>query len=223
MTHSLHRYGDAESLKKDFVVMTTVAVGYNQENAAQRLKEHFRTTAKYSPVNMGSHSTGNMLNTDSLERIIENVQGKSHTHNAVYTSAEQVEACLKELKEKELGLSVIISGVYEEVRSCCERAGLKPHTVNISLGIHGKTEKLPDKPTLEITTLCGHGLISRYMVEYVVEEIKAGRMSMADGARKIGEPCYCALFNVARTEEVLRKILKSAGSAPAAPEQQETA
>jgi hypothetical protein len=51
------------------------------------------------------------------------------------------------------------------------------------LGIFGKTEKLPDKKTLEITTQCGHALISPHLVEHIVKKMKKGKMTSAEGAK----------------------------------------
>src|SRR5690554_1750200 len=116
MTHSLHREGSRDNLNNDFVMLTTVAVGYNEENAKEKLKEHFRIIAKYDPVNMGSHGTGHLYTCKGscADTIIDNVKGKSHTHNAVFSDIETLGKVLKELNDAELGLSVIISGVYDE-------------------------------------------------------------------------------------------------------------
>jgi hypothetical protein len=39
MTHTLHRTGDIESLKKDFPMLTHVARGFNDVGAGERLKQ----------------------------------------------------------------------------------------------------------------------------------------------------------------------------------------
>jgi hypothetical protein len=208
MTHSLHREGTRENLSNDFVMLTTVAVGYNEENAKEKLQKHFRIVAKYDPVNMGSHGTGHLYSCKDAcaEMVINNVKGRSHTHNAVFTDWQTVGKVLKELKDAELGLSVIISGVYDDIKKACEYAGLKPHTVNFSLGVYGNTAKLAKPKVREITTMCGHGMISAKLVEKMVADIQKGRITTRRAAEKLCHPCYCALFNVDRAEKLLEEM-----------------
>jgi len=47
-------------------------------------------------------------------------------------------------------------GLMEEIFQCCRKAGLNPHSVDYSLGVHGRIEKLPSEEILEVTTMCGH-------------------------------------------------------------------
>ena len=52
---------------------------------------------------------------------------------------------LKDLKENQPGISVIISGVTEVVQQCMDEAGLgRIHSLEYSLGDWGQIEKLPD-------------------------------------------------------------------------------
>jgi hypothetical protein len=112
---------------------------------------------------------------------------------------------LIELKEADLGLSVVVSGIYKTVDECLEIAELKHHTANFSLGIWGKTEKLPEEEILEITTMCGHGMIATNLVRAMIEEVSAGRKTPDEAARLLAPNCTCGIFNPSRTARLLAK------------------
>jgi len=109
-------------------------------------------------------------------------------------------------KTKELGLSVVASGLTEDIFDICKTVGLKPHTILYSLGIWGKTELLPSEDHLKITTLCGHSMISPVMIDHYVEKIKKGEITPEEAGKKIAKPCPYGIFNVPRTVEVLKKL-----------------
>ena len=54
-----------------------------------------------------------------------------------------------------LGISTVVSGLIDEVKSIAEEAGLQPHTALLSLGIHGKRSVLPEDEILEIALGAG--------------------------------------------------------------------
>ena len=80
-------------------------------------------------------------------------------------AAEKLRQVLRQLKEEDLGISITVSGIVDEVFGLANELGLQPHTVNLSLGIHGKTELLPPEETLELTTMCGHALMAKELVK----------------------------------------------------------
>jgi len=103
-------------------------------------------------------------------------------------------------------LSVVVSGILDPVNECCQKAGLKRHTVEFSLGIWGKTEKLPSNDILEITTMCGHAMVSANLVESMLEDIKKGIKSPHDAAKELTSHCCCGVFNPARATKLLAAI-----------------
>ena len=92
---------------------------------------------------------------------------------------------LKELKKANIGVSIVISGPMETAKQCCRKAGLSRHTVNYSLGINGRTELLPTEEVLEISTMCGHGMVAFSLVEHMVGQIKKGTTSIEKAAEKL--------------------------------------
>ena len=199
MTHTLHRRGTRESLSRDYTVTMLRAMGINNEGYLDKCKEFLRIAARHNPVNIASETKGNIFEYP-LEEIITQAEGDSM---CVFDNPENVTALLKDLKEADLGLSVVVGGIYEKVDECFEKAGLKHHTGNFSLGIWGKTELLPDNDLLEITTMCGHGQIPANLVKVMVEDIRYGRRSPEDAVKILTPNCKCGVFNPVRTAELL--------------------
>ncbi|MEM0453767.1 MAG: hypothetical protein QXO98_03840 [Sulfolobales archaeon] len=208
MTHTHHRVGPIESLKNDYVVLVMASRHVKYEDEGGKFKKVMEILAKYGPVNLGNMVAGNKYWRDE-EDVMSKFKEFGNIVHGVYTNQEQIKKVLKDLKDAELGLSVVVTGVYEEVFKILKEVGLKPHTVNLSLGIWGRTEKLPPKEILEVTTMCGHCMVSPALVLKMVAEIKKGRLSPASAAVELAKACVCGVFNVKRAEEVLRKLVKA--------------
>ena len=116
---------------------------------------------------------------------------------------------LKELHEADLGISIVVSGVFDDVFDVCRRAGIKPHTVNMSLGIWGRVDGLPEDGVLELCTMCGHALISPRLVETLIERVKKGFATPEEMAVELGKQCMCNIFNVERAVSIIHRILSA--------------
>ncbi|HSR11346.1 MAG TPA: hypothetical protein VLS90_07850, partial [Thermodesulfobacteriota bacterium] len=77
---------------------------------------------------------------------------------------------------------------------------------NYSAGVFGKTALLPDGLTLDITSQCGHALVSRHYAKDVVSRIRRGKLTAAQGAELLSKPCVCGIVNRKRTEEILSRM-----------------
>lgn len=204
MTHTLHRRGNVESLSEDYIILVLPAIGINDQGSTSKIQEFLRITLCHDPKNIGSVTMGGMF-PDKPQDVIANASKLGH---AVFDNPQAVREVLKELKEADLGLSVVVSGIFENVDRCLEEAGLRHHTANFSLGIWGKTEKLPSDAILEVTTMCGHAMVSSNLVKTMVEEIKAGRKTPEEAAKVLASQCACGVFNPARAAKLLAtKIL----------------
>ncbi|MQY81538.1 MAG: hypothetical protein GH158_04820 [Dehalococcoidia bacterium] len=204
MTHSLHRRGTAESLSQDYVMLCLTAIGFNDENHDPKLSEFLRIALRHDPVNIGAISLGNMYS-NSKEEVVDKAHGIVH---AVFVKQDQVVDVLKDLEKAGLGMSVVVSGIFEKVDECLSKAGLKHHTANFSLGIWGKTEKLPDNDLLEVTTMCGHAMIAANLVKSMVDEVKAGRKTADEAAKVLAPQCACGIFNPDRAAKLLTAMAK---------------
>ena len=118
-------------------------------------------------------------------------------------------AFAKEVREAELGISLVVSAPFDLAWKVADMAGAMGHTIEYSGGIWGKTEKLPAPEVLEFTTMCGHGMISRYLVEDVIKRVKAGSMSAKEGSVEIGKQCCCGIYNPDRGEKLLKALAAS--------------
>jgi len=116
---------------------------------------------------------------------------------------------VKEIKSKNLGLSVVLSGLFSDVHEICEGAGLREHTHHISLGIHGRTDRLPDAQTLQITTQCGHSLIASTLITALLKKIKKGKMTTEEAALLLAKPCACGIVNTKRVKQILEDMMRS--------------
>jgi len=125
----------------------------------------------------------------------------------VFDDPEKVKRVLKELKEENLGLSIVVSGIFDIVFKCCRENGLTPHTVNMALGIKGRKELLPKGKTLDVVTMCGHGLVSKYLVKDLVSKIGKGLITAEEAAQKLGANYLCGAFNTVRATELLKEIV----------------
>ncbi len=205
MTHTLHREGSVESLKKDFIVFVMPAQGYNVKGSKEKIQRFLNLARQFNPVNIGENrATGSLLQY-SYDEIVDGVKDGCITL-VVFDNAPAMYAFLKALKEEDLGLSVVVSGLLEETKKACCEAGLKPHTVNLSLGIHGKTELLPPKDVLEVETMCGHGMITAKLVTDLVEKIKKGITTPEKASELMCKLCICGAFNPTRSAELLREM-----------------
>lgn len=206
MTHSLHRIGTTESLKNDFVLIARPAIGFNEKGAAPKIKRMLEIIFEAGPTNLGSIETGDtiaaVLDPDAVIAQMDDTSGVRCT----FSSRAKIEKVLRRLKAEDLGISVTISGIVEDVFSLCDEVELEPHSINISLGVHGNTSLLAEEPVRELTTMCGHALVASSLVRKVMGDVKCGRSNPRDAAVEAGKACACGIFNLDRAERVLRGL-----------------
>jgi hypothetical protein len=191
-------------LRKDFVIMAMTAKGFNDEESVPKLKEYFKIILKHKPINYGEVMAGNRSITSDL-KIMDSFNLSSVPHG-VFTDPKQVDGVLKDLREADLGLSIVVSGVLSEVEKCCEKVGLVPHTVENSLGFWGKTNRLPDMKILEISNMCGHAMISTNLVEREINEVKSKKKTPEEAVELMNRCCRCSIFNTERAAVLIAAI-----------------
>lgn len=201
MTHSLHRYGEIAA-EKDFVWLMYQAKGVNDKNIAHKAQDFVAVVEEVGSENWGDVKTGPIVSYPE-EEVLANVGEKSRLRG-VFTSKEKVVEFLSKIREKDTGLSVVISGLLDLILESCQESNVTPHTINFSLGVFGNTEKLPDDNTLEITTMCGHHMVPDGVVNKCREDVKKGKISAEEAALKLATYCPCGIFNQVRAEEILK-------------------
>jgi len=201
MTHTLHRQGSRENLSRDYPLVSVAAHGINEKGAGPKLGRFLEICWRHSPVNLGDMKQGSVFTYDA-EQIYKSVSDTTIVE-CVFDDINKVEAVLQDLKEEDIGISVVVSGLLDETRKVCKKVGLEVHTVAQSLGVWGKTSLLPSKEVLEITTMCGHGMVASKLVEKMIADIKKGKISPEKAAYKLAKPCECGIFNPTRAAELL--------------------
>ena len=208
MTNTLHRRGTIESLKNDYIIFAHTARTINDAGSAPKLREFMRICSKHHPVNMGESKQGNIHQNDiDSEKLITNLKDGAGAV-AVFTNLDTLQKVVEELIQADLGLSIIISGLLDEVQQCCRRAGIERHSVEQSLGIWGAKDRLPDRQTLEFNTMCGHGMVSFNLIRKMIDYVKLRRLTPKEAARIMAKCCECGAFNPARAEILLEKVMK---------------
>ena len=206
MTHSLHRSGNIEGLKEDYVLMFLLSK-IKPQGSYDTMKQIWEVLAGYEHdlVNYGNHHPnwdgGDLYNMEDLKKADD-----SRMIMAVFKDRTALSTCLNEIKERNFGISVLVSGLYSETGKTCAELGLTPHTVNLSLGVHGKTELLPEDNVLDIQTMCGHAMVSSNLIMHLIKEIEAGNTTCKEAAKELSRMCDCGIFNTYRAEIILNKI-----------------
>jgi hypothetical protein len=227
MTNSMHRQGSIESLRKDWIIFTHSAKGYNKEGSAPLHKRFADICLKHKPSNMGIgafiHEDTNFIaqlmkdRYDSTKfhngaptqeqlndwaRMIENMG--DHSAYAVFSSVEAIEAAVKEIKAADLGLCICINALHDDADVMLRKCGIVRHSVEHSLGFHGAVNKLPSQEIMELSTMCGHGMVSYNLSKKMVDSVRLGQMTPERAGEYLKKTCSCGVFNPIRAAEIIR-------------------
>jgi len=123
---------------------------------------------------------------------------------SLFNSKEDLMFFLKRLKSMNLGSSVVVSGLFSEVNECLKKMGICPHSVEYSLGIFGNKKLLPKEELLQITTMCGHHMISPKLVEKLCGDVARSRITYEEAAQVMAKQCVCGAFNVNRAVRLMK-------------------
>jgi hypothetical protein len=217
MTNTLHRYGNAQSFEDDYIVFASPSKGKNDQGSIPKLKKFLEMALPFKPVNIGDPPHGGALRPSRKETIASHWHRDVEPHlravidgidepasvAAVFDNLAAAENFLKVVKEADLGLSVNISASIEGAQKCCKFAGIAPHSIGYSLGFEGKLEKLPNTQILELTTMCGHGMISSSMGKKMIDWVKEGRRTPEQAVTYMARFCSCGVFNPSRAKRIL--------------------
>ena len=125
------------------------------------------------------------------------------------------------LKAADLGISINISAPMDDADRCCRECGISRHSVEYSVGFRGRLERLPDSTILELSTMCGHGMLSAHFAKKMLEWVKENRRTPAEAARYMARFCICGVFNIGRAERIIKRCCGFEKSAPPQAEEQE--
>lgn len=206
MSHTLFREGTPQNLKGDFNVIVRPERGLNSEGVVDKLKIILDIFKNHNVVNFGDVVTGTKF-TKTIEEIYAALAENTPLICGNVDTKEDLMAILLEIIHADFGLSVVVTGLYDDIVACCQQLGLKVHSTNHSLGVWGKVDILPPASLRQITTMCGHGMVPASLVESVIEDVSNGKLSLKDGAAKLARPCSCGCFNPNRAERLIKDLL----------------
>lgn len=222
MTHSLHRRGNRKSLEGDYIIFTNdrpledvekneklniILARHNPAGACTETRiDGKRKRLRYIKGWNKNQSSG-LHESYTLEEI-RNAK-KVTRWGSVYRNREDVKKTIKDIVDAELGISIVVSGLFDEVRDMCIKAGTMAHTVNMSCETLGKTSLLAEPKILEFTTMCGHSFISPNLVIHLINRVKRGTMGAEDASIEMAKQCTCNWFNVDRASKLINEYIKA--------------
>lgn len=225
MTNTLHRFGDAESFADDYVIIAIPAKGKGrQADPLPALRRFLEIALEYNPVNIGDAMHGGAMRPSKAKYFIEHWFPKDHqphfdevletistptTFSAVFDNKASAEAFVQRLVEEDLGLSINISSSLENAKACCKSAGLTRHSIGYSLGFEGIPPTSPDRHVLALSTMCGHGMISRSFAKKMIDFVKENRRTPDQAVAALSRFCSCGIFNPERAKRIIENAKKS--------------
>jgi hypothetical protein len=228
MTNTLHRYSEhyasaaprhPKAIRDDYIVFAMASRGINDDNLVEKYRTFLRLALKHQPVNIGDATKGGSvrprqdLNPSAHwrrdhqldhEQVIAEIEGHT-TVAAVFDNYTAVENFIEELQAADLGISINISAPIDEAKRCCDHAGIVRHSVEYSVGFSGRVDKLPDATTLELSTMCGHGMIAANFAKKMLDWVREDRRTPEEAARYMARFCSCGVFNIVRAERIMKR------------------
>jgi hypothetical protein len=222
MTNTLHRFGDADSFRDDYIVFAMCSKGKNDEDSVPKLRRFLEMALSFNPVNLGDARNGGALRPSrsmnpfshwkrnikpDFRAVIDGFNVPT-TAAAVFDNRIPAEDLMKAVREADLGLSVNISTSIDGAEQCCHAAGIPRHSVGYSLGFEGKTEHLPNEDVLKLSTMCGHGMIASSLAKKMIDWVKEGRRTPEQASSYLARFCSCGVYNPSRAIRILEDARK---------------
>jgi hypothetical protein len=206
MTHSLHREGRIESLDRDYAVFIYPARGFNYDGCAPKIRRLVEIVYQTEPANMiATTLRRNLYSGVHPGEVLDSIKEGCRVFT-VFESKEKIKKLLERFKKADQGISIVVSGLIEKMRDIAAEVGLNPHTINLSLGVQGNTDRLPPADIRQFTTMCGHGMVSPILIRDVIRKVKTNRTSTWDASLALAKPCSCGIYNPYRSQELLEDI-----------------
>ncbi|HEX9052435.1 MAG TPA: hypothetical protein VF841_18050 [Anaeromyxobacter sp.] len=228
MTNTLHRYSDhyarepgdeARPVTDDFIVFAMATKGVNDDDLVRKYRSFLEIALRHDPVNVGDATHGGWLRPQKdltplnhwkrehrpdPDAVLRGIDGPT-TVAAVFDTFEKMRAFVEDLAKADLGVSINIAAPMDAAHRCCREAGITRHSVEYSVGFKGRVEKLPDARTLELSTMCGHGMVSASFARKMQDWVKENRRTPAEAAAYLARFCSCGVFNTKRAERLLEE------------------
>lgn len=216
MTNTLHRYGRAESFEDDYIIFAIPCKGLNDQGAVEKLKAFLEICTRHDPVSVGNSEMGSHRPSTQLRPSVHWARDLHADHRsvveavhtlrtvaAVFDTRHKAESCLREVIEADLGLSVNVATSVEGAKELGAACGIHRHSVEYSLGFADPHDHLPTARVLELSTMCGHGMVSSALAAKMLDLVREGRRRPDEAAVTLARFCPCGAFNPSRAERIL--------------------
>lgn len=203
MTHSAHRMGRPDDLKRDYHLLAMASVNADHTGVVSRLREFLCIARGAGAVNLGVGARGSLFSL-SIDELVHAITARSVVH-ATFDGEEPLCHAMAEVKKADLGISVTAQGLFKDIERCCQKTDLSFHTVAFSMGLFGPKELIPQPEVLELSTMCGHGFVTFTLAQKALEDVESGRKEVDEACRELARPCLCGLFNPIRAREIFLK------------------
>ena len=204
-------------MEDDFIIFAMAARGVNDRGSIEKYRRFLEIAGRHNPVNLGDASNGGLFHSSKRlnplvhwfrkdERdapaLIHGVN-RPTVVSAVFDNPSAVVQFLRDLKEADLGLSINISSLTDRADELARKAGIIRHSVEYSLGFFGAQDNLPDRRTLQLSTMCGHGMVSARFAAKMMEWVQEGRRTPEQASHLLARFCTCGVFNTTRATRIL--------------------
>ncbi len=216
MTNTLHRYGSAKSFDDDYIIFAIPCKGANDQGAVEKLKAFLEICARHDPASVGNSELGSYRASANLGPSVHWARDLRPDHRgvveavysmptvaAVFDARDKAESCLREVIAADLGLSVNVSASVEGAKEVAAACGIKRHSVEYSLGFADPHDHLPKGQVLQLSTMCGHGMVSSALAARMLDLVQEGRRSPDEAAVALARFCPCGAFNPSRAKRLL--------------------
>ncbi|HOD29185.1 MAG TPA: hypothetical protein PKH03_08240 [Syntrophales bacterium] len=240
MSHTSQRRGvDRHTANRELIVLAMVPSRYKRDWGVRgAMRELAMTMLKHRPENWLSRNFTRLkvpklgpaqgviefidkFRPQATPEILVSLAGlMSSVMTAVYTDRDAVARLIAEIKgpwlsrnrEKGYPISIVLSGIPDDVRACCTRSGVREHTYLHSIGFYGRVAGLPSEDELSLMTMCGHGLISVHRVRHLTGLIADRHLTPREAAEDIARPCVCGIVNMTRAADIFTRLAAGLGS-----------
>lgn len=206
MTHTLHRKTDSDNSNMEFLLIGMAVKDVNHRGSREKLVRILEICEEAGAANLGDTQQSNIHFLGAPKELYRRMLDGAIA-GALFDNKASLVKALGKIKHEDTGMSIVVTGDIEEIKGICSSMGLSPHTIALSLGIMGQTEKLPSEDHMQLLTMCGHGMVTERMVDNAMEQVREGKSTVDEAMLRMTRCCVCGCFNPTRAKTVFMKVI----------------
>ena len=220
MTNTLHRFGDAQSFRDDYIVFAIASRGKNDENSVPKLRRFLEIAMQFKPVNLGDSRHGgayrpsksmsplshwNRDNEPDFKKVIEGLRHDVHGGRGVRQSRSG--------RAVHQGGSGGRSGpehqhldVGRRRRCLLQRGGHSASQRRVTRwDSKGRPSTCPTATCWRFRRCAGTAWSSMSLAKKMIDWVKEGRRTPDQAAVVLSRFCSCGVFNPSRATRLLEE------------------